>query len=89
MVADKPVAGDQVYVVAPLAVSDTLPPAQIAGVAGVIVTTGAGLTVTVTVFEFVQPLAPVPVTVYVVVVVGLAMTVDPVVALRPVAGDQT
>jgi hypothetical protein len=37
----------------------------------------------------VQPLASVPVTVYVVVAVGLAVTVTPVVADSPVAGDHT
>lgn len=51
------------------------------------VTTGIGLTVTVVVAVLEQ--APfVPVTVYVVVVVGLAVTVAPVVADNPVAGDQ-
>ena len=48
---------------------------------------GKGLTVTVTVDVPVQPFAPVPVIVYVVVAVGLAVTVAPVVALNPVAGD--
>ena len=45
VVADKPVAGLQLYVVAPLAVNDVLLPLQIAGVAGVTVTTGTGFTV--------------------------------------------
>jgi hypothetical protein len=44
------------------------------------------LTVTVTCAVAVQPLA-VPVTVYVIVEEGLAETLAPVVALRPVAGD--
>ena len=35
-----------------------------------------------------HPFTSVPVTVYVVVEVGLAVTVEPVVELSPVAGDQ-
>jgi hypothetical protein len=35
-----------------------------------------------------EPHVPLPVTVYVVVVAGVAVTVAPVVALKPVAGDQ-
>jgi hypothetical protein len=51
------------------------------------VTTGRGFTTTVTVA--VPEQAPVvPVTVYVVVVAGLAVTVAPVVADKPVAGVQ-
>ena len=49
---------------------------------------GFGLTVTVAVAVPVQPLRLVPVTVYVVVDEGEAFTVDPVVALSPVEGDQ-
>ena len=52
------------------------------------VTTGNGFTVTVTVVVFEHPAALVPVTVYVVVPGGLAVTLVPVVALNPVAGDQ-
>jgi hypothetical protein len=48
---------------------------------------GIGLTVTVTVAVLLQP-NEVPVKVYVVVTVGDAMTLDPVVAERPVAGVQ-
>jgi len=48
---------------------------------------GSGLTVTVTV-DVVEQLPLAPVTVEVVVDVGLALTTDPVVALRPVAGLQ-
>jgi hypothetical protein len=48
---------------------------------------GCALTVTVTVCVLVHPAAEVPVTVYVVVVAGLAVTVAPVVADNPVAGD--
>jgi len=44
--------------------------------------------VTVVVTVPVHPAALVPVIVYVVVVVGLAVTLVPVVALNPVAGDQ-
>ena len=50
--------------------------------------TGAVLTVTVDVVELKQVVdVLVPVIVYVVVVKGFAVTVAPVVALRPVAGD--
>jgi hypothetical protein len=48
---------------------------------------GKGFTVTVTCAVPVQPLV-VPVTVYVVVAVGFAVTVDPVVGDKPVAGLQ-
>ena len=51
--------------------------------------TGSGLTFTVTCVDAVQPLLSVPVTVYVDDDVGFAVTVEPVVALSPVAGDQT
>ena len=47
---------------------------------------GAALTVTVTVEVPIPPNASVPITVYVVVVSGLATTVVPVVADKPVAG---
>ena len=50
--------------------------------------TGSGFTFTVTCVDAVQPLLSVPVTVYVEVEVGFAVTVAPVVALSPVAGDQ-
>ena len=71
---------------APLAVKVT---AGAAGhfVAGGHVMTGIGFTVTVTVPVLTQPAALVPVMVYVVVAVGLAVTLVPVVALKPVAGD--
>lgn len=87
VVALSEVAGDHVYVVAPLAVSDADAPLQIVADDGVTLTVGVGLTVTVLVAVFVQPFAPVPVIVYVVVTVGDAVTEAPVVALRPVAGD--
>ena len=58
-----PVAGDQLYVDAPLAVRVVLPPGQYDAEEGVTVIVGKGFTVTVTVAVFVQPLAPVPVTV--------------------------
>jgi hypothetical protein len=48
------VAGDQLYVDAPLAFNDTLPPLQIPGAAGVTVMFGRALTVTVTLL--LQPL---------------------------------
>ena len=50
--------------------------------------TGSGFTFTVTCVDAVQPLLSVPVTVYVEVEEGFAVTVEPVVALSPVAGDQ-
>ncbi len=49
--------------------------------------TGYEFTVTVTVFEEVHPSVFVAVAVYVVVTAGLAVTVVPVVELKPVAGD--
>ena len=49
---------------------------------------GNGRTVTVTCAVLVHPKAPVPVTVYVVVEFGDAVTVEPVVGLKPVVGDQ-
>jgi len=86
VVALKPVAGLHVYVVPPPAVNTVLLPEHI-DVEGETVTVGVGLTVIVTVFVPVhEPV--VPVTVYVVVDAGLALTVVPVVALRPVAGLQ-
>jgi hypothetical protein len=60
-VALSPVAGDQVYVVAPLALSETELPAHIEGADGETLTVSAGTTVTVTVPVFVQPAADVPV----------------------------
>ena len=69
---------------APDAVSVTDCPAQTA--AGVLTfTTGAGFIVTVTCAVDVHPLAS-PVTVYVVVEDGLAVTDEPVVALKAAAG---
>ena len=58
------------------------PPDVIVTLVGLTETTGVAVTLTVTVL--VQP--PVSVTVYVVVVVGLAVTLAPVVADRPVDG---
>ena len=62
VVALSPVAGAQVYVLAPLAVMLTDPPTQYDGAAGLAVTTGTGLTVTVTATVLEQP-PDVPVTV--------------------------
>src|SRR5262249_25466852 len=81
-----PVAGDQVYVVAPLTVRVAGWPMQ-AETLGEIVKVML-LTVTVTCAVAVQPFASVAVTVYVVVDDGLADTLAPVVLLSPVAGDQ-
>ena len=56
------VAGDHVYVFAPLATNATEPPAQIEGVAGLTVMVGVGLTVKERVLVLVQvPFAPVTV----------------------------
>ena len=67
-------------------------PVVLAHVVGLTITeleiTGALLTVTVDVVELKQVVdVLVPVIVYVVVAVGFAVTVAPVVALNPVAGD--
>jgi hypothetical protein len=85
-VADKPVPGDHVYVDAPVAVKTALDPTQM--VAGGQVINGNGFTVTVAVVVLLQPAALVPVMVYVVVEPGFAVTLAPVVADKPVAGDQ-
>lgn len=74
------------YVEAPFAVSVVEPPTQIRSL--FTVTVGVVLTVTVEVAVAVQPAAVAPVTVYIVEAVGLAVTVEPVVALRPVEGLQ-
>jgi len=73
-------------VLAPVAVNVAEAPEQM--VALFTVTVGLGLTVTVAVAVEVQPAAEVPVIVYVVVAAGLAVTLEPVVADKPVAGDQ-
>lgn len=62
VVEDSPVAGLQLYVVAPPAVSDVLAPLQIV-TAGETVTVGLGFTVTLTAAVLVHPFASVPVTV--------------------------
>jgi hypothetical protein len=85
VVALKSVAGLHAYVLAPLAVSGVDCPLQID--ADVTEITGNGFTVTVTCVDDVHPFTSVPVTVYVEVEVGLAVTLVPVVALSPVAGD--
>ena len=84
---DNPIAGDQLYDVAPAAVSEVLVPSQIVLFVADAFTTGMGFTVTVTVAVFVQPLALVPVTVYVVVAFGVAVGFAQLVQERPVAGD--
>jgi hypothetical protein len=63
VVEDKPVAGLQLNVVAPLAVSETLLPVHIVAEEGDTVIVGCGFTVTVTVAVFVHPFPSVPVTV--------------------------
>jgi hypothetical protein len=77
--------GDQVYVFAPLAFSVADAPLHIVG--ELTVTVGVGFTVTTAVAAAVHD-PVVPTTVYVVVTVGLAVTFAPVVALKPVDGDQ-
>jgi hypothetical protein len=72
------------YVLAPLAVKVVDWPLHIV-TGGETETTGSGLTVTVTCADAVHPVTD-PVTVYVVVVSGLAVTVEPLVLLNPVAG---
>jgi uncharacterized membrane protein (DUF4010 family) len=86
VVADKPVAGDHMYVAAPVAVRAVDEPAHIPTLVPA-VTTGNGLTETVVVDEPTHPKLLVPVTVYVVVADGVAVTLAPVVADRPVAGN--
>lgn len=89
VVADSPVAGAQVYVVAPDAVSVLELPIHRLPVGDMLITAvGIVFTVTICVTCFVQPLEPVPVMVYVLVVVLLHVTEAPVVADRPVAGVQ-
>jgi hypothetical protein len=85
-VALKPVAGAQLYVAAPLAVKLVPPPPEhMFAEVGVTLTVGAVFTVIVTVCVPLQ--GPfIPVTVYVVVTVGVAVTDDPLVALKPAAG---
>jgi hypothetical protein len=87
VVALRPVAGAHVYVVAPLAVKLVPTPEHTEADEGVTVTVGVVLTVMATDWvELHEPL--VPVTVYVVVEPGVAVTVAPVVALKPVEGLQ-
>ncbi len=87
VVADNPVAGAHVYVVAPVAVNvfelpmHRLPVGDMAMAA-----VGTVFTVIVLVAWSVQPFAAVPVTVYVLVIVLLHVTEAPVVADKPVAG---
>jgi hypothetical protein len=88
VVALRLVAGLHVYADAPDAVSVTLSPGHMAGEAGLTTTAGSGFTVTVTWAVSWQFCALETVTVYVWVEDGFALTAAPVVALRPVAGDQ-
>ena len=84
-----PAAGNQLYVVAPLAVSDVLLPLQIVAEGGVTVNVGVGVTEIVTILLSLQPEPELPTTVYVVVDPGLAVTLEPVVELNPVVGLHT
>ena len=87
VVALRFVLGDQLYVVAPLAVNVVELPGHIVGGADKL-TVGVVFTVTTTVAgELGQPVV-VPITLYVIVEFGLAFTLAPVVALRFVFGDQ-
>jgi hypothetical protein len=74
-------------VVAPLAVKVVEVPGQMGFADAEMLTVGPGFTVIRTEAVLVHPVASVPVTIYVVVVSGLAVTVAPVVADKPVAGD--
>jgi hypothetical protein len=87
LLAFSDVAGDQVYVAAPLAVNVVEEPLQTDALKGVIETFGGLLTVTTTVPDAVHALATVPVTVYDVVMVGDAVTEAPFVTSSPVDGD--
>ena len=73
---------------APDAVIPVDEPLHIDEETGVTVRTGSELTVIDWVAVFTQPDALVPLIVYVVVVAALQVTVAPIDALRPVAGDQ-
>jgi hypothetical protein len=79
-----PVAGDQEYVVAPLAVSAVLLPLQIVPLPDVEIV-GEAFTVTAIVFVALQLLL-VPVIVYVMFAVIEVMTVAPVFTFSPVVG---
>ena len=84
-------AHEQVYGVVPptgVTVADPFVPPKQEIFTSTIESVAAGVTVTVTVAVLIHPDAAVPVTVQVVVAAGLAETVAPVVALKPVAGDQ-
>jgi len=72
-------------VVPPLAVKPTVLPEHIVGVGGTTLIVGNGFTVIVTVAVLLHG-PVVPVTVYVVVEPGVAVTLAPVVALKPAAG---
>lgn len=87
VVADNPLAGSQVYAAPPDAVSVVDEPLQIGLTPALTVMVGNAFTVTDIEAVLLQPAALVPVTVYVILLVGLAVTVAPVVAESPVAGD--
>ena len=80
------VIGNQLYVVAPVALSDVGVLAHTV-VDPVAATVGIGFTATVTVFDPEQ-LPDVPVTVYVVLTVGLAVGLEILATLNPVVGNQ-
>ena len=69
--------GNQLYVVAPLAVSVVEPPLQIVVLVGVMVTDGAAFTVTVRVLDVLLQLPLEPVMVYTVVEDGLTTLLAP------------
>jgi hypothetical protein len=62
LVEESPVAGLQLYVLAPLAVNVTLLPEKMVADVGFTVTGGSGFTVMVTVEVLLHPVALVPVT---------------------------
>ena len=82
------VAGDQEYVVAPVAVKVVVLPLQTAGEDGLNVKVGNGFTVSVKDCTPVHPFEPVALMEYTVVIIGLADTDAPVVVFNPVLGDQ-
>ena len=85
LVQDNPVAGDHVYVLAPVAASVVLLPMHMV-LLGPALTVGTGFTATVIWSVLLHP-PEVPVTVYIVVVAGDATGLSQLVQDSPVAGD--
>ena len=87
VVALNPVAGDHEYEMPPVADSVVALPLHKVVAPLLATMVGSALTVIVVVAVLLQPAALVPFTVYVVVVVPEKVTGEPVVGLRPAAGD--